>query len=414
MTTTPAAGQSSEHPFSVAVVSRKVSDWIDRLSAVWVEGEITALTVRPGQRWAYLTLRDTSRDAEISAMCAASLIRGHATTLKEGSKVVVCGSFNYYAPRGSLSFRLTEIKEVGIGELLARLERLRALLRAEGLCAPEKKKPLPFLPEKIGLITGRKSAAERDVLAMATQRWPEVTFEIMNTAVQGATAAAEVTTALLTLDTRDDIDVIIIARGGGSVEDLMPFSDEHLCRTIAACSKVIVSAIGHEPDHPISDDVADIRAATPTDAAKTVVPDAQQEREILHELRERASIALSHWVVREHQFLHSLSSRPVMSNPLSMVQSRREELERIDDAALRHVHSLVTTAGHEVSALSARLEALGPQATLKRGYSIVQRLHPGPAVVTETGDVQNGDDIRIRVHDGSFFATVNAEGEEKP
>ncbi|MBD0323727.1 MAG: exodeoxyribonuclease VII large subunit, partial [Aldersonia sp.] len=289
---------SAEQPWPVRSVATKVAQWIDRLGSIWVEGQVTQINVRPGTRTAFLVLRDPVADMSLSVTCTPELIRDSPVPLREGTRVIVFGKLSFFTGRGTLSLRITEIRAVGIGELLARIERLRGLLAAEGLFDPRLKRPLPFLPHTVGLITGRASAAEHDVLTVARSRWPAVQFEIRNTAVQGPTAVAQILAALADLDRDPHVDVIVLARGGGSVEDLLPFSDEALCRAIVACTTPVVSAIGHEPDAPLCDHVADLRAATPTDAAKRVVPDAVAEAALVRELRERSAAALRGWVQR--------------------------------------------------------------------------------------------------------------------
>lgn len=243
---------SPEAPLPVGDVSRLIGGWIDRLGAVWVEGQITQLSRRPGAGVVFLTLRDPSHDISVSVTCFRQAFDRIADVVTEGARVVVLAKPEWYAPRGQLSLRATEIRPVGIGELLVRLEQLKKSLASEGLFALDRKKPLPFLPQLIGLVCGRASAAERDVLENARRRWPAVRFEVRNTAVQGVHAVNQVVHAVKELDAVDEVDVIVVARGGGSVEDLLPFSDEELIRTVAACRTPVVSAIGHEPDSPCS------------------------------------------------------------------------------------------------------------------------------------------------------------------
>ncbi|WP_067849376.1 exodeoxyribonuclease VII large subunit, partial [Nocardia lijiangensis] len=287
-----APANSAEHPWPVRSVAVKVMQWIDRLGSIWVEGQITQINLRPGARTAFLVLRDPSADMSLQVTCDPDLLRRSPIPLQEGSRVVVYGKLTYFTGRGTLSLRVIEIRPVGVGELLARIERLKALLDAEGLFDPRLKRPIPFLPETVGLITGRASAAERDVLTVARNRWPAVRFEVRNTAVQGPSAVPQILEALAELDGDPAVDVIVLARGGGSVEDLLPFSDEALCRAIVAATTPIVSAIGHEPDNPLTDYVADLRAATPTDAAKRIVPDAAAELSGVRDLRARSAAAL--------------------------------------------------------------------------------------------------------------------------
>jgi exodeoxyribonuclease VII large subunit len=287
---------------------------------------------------------------------------------------------------------------------------LRRLLDAEGLFDPRLKRPLPFLPTMVGLICGRASAAEHDVISVATGRWPAVRFAVRNTAVQGPNTVPQVVEALRELDAHPEVDVIVIARGGGSVEDLLPFSDETLCREIAKCTTPVVSAIGHEPDNPLCDLVADLRAATPTDAAKRIVPDAAAEQNLIIELRRRSARALQNWVHREEHLLHQLRGRPVLANPLQALTARAEEIDRARAAARREIDRLLAAETDRIEHLSARLATLGPAATLARGYAVVQTADG--AVVHSTADAPAGTRLRVRVADGALTAV--SEGPEHP
>ncbi|MFB7722568.1 MULTISPECIES: exodeoxyribonuclease VII large subunit [unclassified Nocardia] len=391
----------------VRTIAVKVAQWIDRLGAVWVEGQITQINLRPGTRTAFLVLRDTAADMSLSVTCDPDLLRKSPVPLQEGSRVVVYGKLSFFTARGTVSLRVTEIRPVGIGELLARIERLKALLAAEGLFDPRLKRPIPFLPNKIGLITGRASAAEHDVVTVATQRWPAVRFDIRNTAVQGATAVPQMLEALAALDADPEIDVIVLARGGGSVEDLLPFSDETLCRAIVSATTPIVSAIGHEPDNPLSDYVADLRAATPTDAAKRIVPDAAAEAALLRELQARAAAALRGWVDRESRALQQLRSRPVLAEPLRLLDQRHDEVERFRTATRRAINQSLSTESTATRHLREKLSALGPAATLARGYAVVQKvLGKEREVVRSIEDAPAGSQLRIRVADGALTAAA--------
>ncbi|MDH6283524.1 exodeoxyribonuclease VII large subunit [Prescottella agglutinans] len=408
----PASGgpspSTAEQPWPVRTVSTKVAQWIDRLGSVWVEGQITQINARPGTRTAFLVLRDPSVDMSLSVTCSPQLLRDAPVPLTEGSRVVMFGKLSFYTGRGTVSLRVTEIRAVGIGELLARIERLRALLAAEGLFDPRLKRPLPFLPGTIGLVTARASAAERDVLSVAQRRWPAVRFEVRHATVQGPTAVPQIIAALEELDDDPNVDVIILARGGGSVEDLLPFSDETLCRAIVACTTPVVSAIGHEPDSPLSDHVADLRAATPTDAAKRVVPDAVAEQALVSELRGRSAAALRNWVQREAHLVEQLRSRPVLADPLAGIDRRAEEVDRLRDAARRDVSRAIAAESTAVEHLRARLTTLGPAATLARGYAVVQRVlgDNEPEVLRSVDDAPPGTQIRVRLADGAVRAAV--------
>jgi len=394
---------SAEHPWPVRTVAMRIKEWIDRLGTVWVEGQLTEIKLRPGTRTAFMTLRDPAADMSLSLTCARDVVQRAPVPLTEGTQVVVCGKPSFYTGRGTFSLRVSDIRAVGIGELLARIERLRRLLEAEGLFDPRRKRPIPFLPNRIGLITGRASAAEHDVVTVATARWPAVRFEIRNTAVQGPTAVVQIVEALRELDGHPEVDVIVIARGGGSVEDLLPFSDETLCRAIAACTTPVVSAVGHEPDNPLCDHVADLRAATPTDAAKRIVPDTAAEQALLDDLRARSARALRNWVHREQHLLQQLRSRPVLAAPLQAVDARAEEIERARAAARRDIGRLIAAESERVGHLSARLSALGPAQTLARGYAVVQVGDDG-AVLRSVADAPAGARLRVRVADGAVLA----------
>ena len=394
-------GSSAENPFPVRAVATRVAAWIDKLGTVWVEGQLTQINVRSST--AYMVLRDPAANMSLDVTCPRDLVASAPVKLTEGTQVVVLGRPSFYTVRGSFSLRVSAIRAVGVGELLARIERLRRLLEAEGLFDPRLKRPLPFLPSTIGLITGRASAAERDVTTVAAARWPAVRFEIRNTAVQGTNAVAQIVEALRDLDAHPDVDVIVIARGGGGVEELLPFSDETLCRAIAACTTPVVSAIGHEPDNPLCDLVADLRAATPTDAAKRVVPDAVAESALVRELRQRSAQALRSWVGREQRTVAQLRSRPVLADPLRGLTQRGEEIDRARAAVRRDINRLVAVESDRVGHLSARLATLGPAATLARGYAVVQ--DASGAILRTTADAPAGTRLRIRVSDGAVGAT---------
>lgn len=404
-------GTSPENPWPVRAVATRVAKWIDRLGQVWVEGQLTQVDVRPGSRTVFMVLRDPAADMSLTVTCPPDMVRNAPVKLTEGTQVVVCGKPTFYTGRGSFSLRLSEIRAVGIGELLARIERLRQLLAAEGLFDARLKRPVPFLPARIGLITGRASAAEHDVTSVATTRWPAVQFAIRNTPVQGPHAVAEIVAALQALDADPSVDVIVLARGGGSVEDLLPFSDETLCRAISACRTPVVSAVGHEPDNPLSDLVADLRAATPTDAAKKLVPDAAAEQALILDLRRRSAQALRNWVQREQRGLDQVRSRPVLADPLRMVSVRQDEIDGARNALRRDVRRLVDMESQRVEHLTARLTTLGPAATLARGYSVVQRVRDdGTVEVLRTvADAPAGASLRVRVSDGAVTATVTGE-----
>ncbi|MCI0386803.1 exodeoxyribonuclease VII large subunit [Streptomyces sp. CNQ085] len=404
-----ALNTSPEAPVPVGEVSRLIGGWIDRLGAVWVEGQITQLSRRPGAGMVFLTLRDPSYDVSLTVTCYRAVFDKVADVVGEGARIVALGKPEWYAPRGQLSLRVGEIRPVGMGELLARLEQLKKSLAAEGLFAAERKKPLPFLPGLVGLVTGRASAAERDVLETARQRWPAVRFTVRNVAVQGVHTVTQVIDAVRELDADPAVDVIVVARGGGSVEDLLPFSDERLVRAVADCATPVVSAIGHEPDTPLLDLVADLRSRTPTHAAKDVVPDVREELERVRQLRERALRSVGGMLERQERGLADTMSRPVMARPHSMVAERGEQVAAVLDRARRTFGHLLAQAEAELVHTAARVVALSPAATLARGYAVLQRADG--SAVRAAREVTDGERLRARVADGEL-TVVARRGEE--
>lgn len=408
--TAPQQGKSPENPWPVRAVATRVAKYIDRLGMVWIEGQLTELKVR--QTTAFMVLRDPAADMSLTVSCPRDLVVNAPVPLAEGTQVLMHGKPQFYTRNGSFSLRISEIRAVGIGELLARIERLRRLLDAEGLFDPRLKRPIPFLPGTIGLITARASAAEHDIMAVASGRWPAVRFAVRNTVVQGPNAVPQIVEALRALDVDPEVDVIVLARGGGSVEDLLPFSDETLCREIARATTPVVSAIGHEPDNPLCDLVADLRAATPTDAAKRIVPDTAAEQALIADLRRRSARALRNWVNREAHTVAQLRSRPVLARPLAAVDARAEEIHRARAAGRRDVTRLLATEGDRIGHLAARLTTLGPAATLARGYAVVQAVPEdgAPHVLHSVADAPAGARLRIRVADGAVTAISEGSG----
>lgn len=395
---------TAEEPWPVRVVSQKISAWIGRLGAVWMDGQVAQLSRRPGSGTVFITLRDPSADVSLTVTANRDVLDSGAPTLEEGARVIVFAKPEWYAQRGTLSLRANQIRLVGLGELLARLEQLKKLLQAEGLFDPRRKRKPPFLPGRVGLITARASAAERDVLSNAQRRWPAVDFRVLNVTVQGPSAVPSVIGALQTLDADESVDVIIIARGGGSVEDLLPFSDEALCRAVFACRTPVISAIGHETDTPLIDWVADVRASTPTDAAKRVVPDLADELRLIAQARTRLTQAVRHRIDREQQRLDAMRSRPALANPHVMVDRLETELHQAVSHIRRIVDYRLSKADSELHHTLARLRALSPAATLSRGYAIVQT--GDGHVLQDAEDVAKGDPLRVRLARGELAVTV--------
>ena len=396
---------SSESPAPVRVVSEAIKDYVDRLGPIWIEGEISELNERSGMM-AFMRLRDTSVDMSISVMCHKSVI-ATIKPLPDNARVVMYAKPSWYTKNGSLSFSAREIRQVGVGELLARLEALKNLLASEGLFNSDRKVTLPLLPKVIGLICGRNTDAEKDVVENAKRRWPSVQFEIREVTVQGAAAVTEVSDALRELEANKDVEVIIITRGGGSFEDLLPFSDESLVRLAASCTTPIVSAIGHEKDSPLLDLVADYRASTPTDAAKRVVPDIAEEIAMIGALRDRARRTLVNRINLEATQIANFKNRPVMKDPQVLITSRAEIITGLRDRSNRSFAHQLKLAKEELKQVRARVRALSPQATLDRGYSVVQ-LADGQ-IVTDPKKLQKGDVLRLRLAKGETKATANGE-----
>lgn len=395
---------SSDSPAPVRAVTEAIKEYLDRLGPIWIEGEIAELNERSGGM-AFLRLRDSSVDMSLSVMCHKSVLASVAP-LPANARVVLYAKGSWYTKNGSYTLSAREIRQVGVGELLARIEALKTMLAAEGLFAAENKVALPLLPRKIGLICGRNTDAERDVVENAKRRWPAVQFEIREVTVQGAAAVSEVSAALAELEALADVDVIIITRGGGSFEDLLPFSDEGLVRLAAKCSTPIVSAIGHEKDSPLLDLVADFRASTPTDAAKRVVPDINEEIDLIEKLRDRASRFMRNMIELESSKITNLAARPVLRDPAVMITSRLEVVNGLRDRSIRSFQSRLAIAQEELLQVNARVRALSPQATLDRGYAVVQ-LADG-SIARESAALTDGEKLRIRLAQGETSAMVTS------
>ncbi len=393
---------TQQNPVPVRTVLRLVGEWIGRLGRIWVEGQIAELSRRGGT--VFLTLRDPVAAVSVRVICATAVLDATAPTPEVGARVVVFAKPEFNSARGSFALAATQVKAVGIGELLARLERLRTELAAEGLFAAERKRKLPFLPTVVGLVCGRDSAAERDVLRNAAQRWPAVRFRVQQVAVQGPHAAAEVIAALHKLDADREVEVIIIARGGGSVEDLLPFSDEDLVRAVAGCVTPVISAIGHEQDVPLLDLVADVRASTPTDAARRAVPDVAEQLALVRQLAERARRSLAGKLDREASWLSSIRTRPAMASPLREVDKQLEQILGLAERARLSVAAAVDRRSDDVTHLRARLLALSPAGTLRRGYAIVQR--KDDSVVLAAAQVAAGEHLTVRFADDQLRVTA--------
>jgi exodeoxyribonuclease VII large subunit len=383
---------SAEAPVPVRTVLQLVGGWIGRLGRVWVEGQIAECAVRGSA--VFLTLRDPIAAVSVRVICSRQVFDAAEPPPAEGARVVIWARPDFNANRGSFALAALEIRAVGVGELLARLERLRRQLASEGLFSAERKRVLPFLPGVVGLICGRDSAAQRDVMQNAGRRWPAVRFRVEQVAVQGPYAVQEVIDALQRLDGDAEVDVIVIARGGGSIEDLLAFSDETLIRAVAACRTPVVSAIGHEQDTPLLDYVADLRASTPTDAAKRIVPDVAEQLALIAQLRDRARRCVTGWLDRETAWLQSVRSRPALADPVREVERQAERVDALLQRARMSLDTSLVRGRDDVAHTRARLLALSPASTLRRGYAIVQ--HRGDGVVRSAAEVEPGETLTVR------------------
>jgi exodeoxyribonuclease VII large subunit len=391
---------SEQAPWSVAQLSGVLKDWIEKLGTLWVEGEIAQIS-RQGTR-VFGELRDLNSENSVSIHSWDSI--GIEPDLKQGDRVVAFLRPRFWGKGGKLTMEVKQLRKVGLGELLERIERLRQQLVAEGLTDVSRKQKLPFLPNKIGLITGADSDAEKDVLQNSKRRWPEVDFRVINTKVQGNSAVAEIIAAIKELDADPEVDVIIIARGGGAFTDLVVFSDEQLVRAAAATSKPLVSAIGHENDSPLLDLVADLRASTPTDAAKKVVPDVVEERAKLAQALANIRSRVSAFIDAQAALIESARSRPMLANPFGFIEVHESLLttsvERLRDRFGQQLELAEQSLGH----LRQQVRSLSPQSTLDRGYAVVQTADG--KVVVDSKSVAAGSSLRIRVAKGSLDATA--------
>lgn len=399
-----AADTSAEHPWPVRLLSMKIGEYVEKMSVLWVEGQVVQLTRRPGARTAFLTLRDPDVDMSLSCSVHVNALDAMPGPLTEGARVVLQAKPSFWTQRGSLVMDARQIRPVGVGELLARLEYLKRHLAQEGLFDRDRKQPLPFLPRRIGLVCGRASAAEKDVVENTRRRWPAARFEIRQVAVQGNGAVAEVTAALQELDAHPEVDVVVIARGGGGVEDLLPFSNETMLRAVAAARTPVVSAIGHDVDTPLLDLVADHRASTPTDAAKAIVPDAEAERRGVDAARARGRRALAGRVHHERRRITELTSRPVLADKGAVLRVQREVVSALRGRAHQRVEALLHRQRDQVAHLRAQARALSPQSTLDRGYAVVTRADD--TVVTDAAALETDQALRVRLARGEISVRV--------
>jgi exodeoxyribonuclease VII large subunit len=387
-------------PWPVSRLSLTLKDWIERLGVLWIEGELASIKIGPSNMFGELRDLQIENSVSIHSWNVAKI----PNDLKQGDRVLALIKPAFWPKGGKLTMQVLEMRKVGLGELLERIERLRTQLTKEGLTALERKQALPFLPNKIGLITGKNSDAEKDVLENARLRWPDVEFRVIHTLVQGEKAAPEIIAAIKSLDEDPTVDVIIIARGGGSFLDLMVFSDEALVRAAANARTPIVSAIGHENDRPVLDDVADLRASTPTDAAKRVVPDVADEKHKLEQLRQRLFLRVDSFVANQLAMVEQIRSRPILANPYTFIESHEADVERSVDQMRSMLDQLLNREAMQIGHLRQQVRSLSPQSTLDRGYSVLRDLNGH--VISDAAKVKKGQQLKVRLAKGELGAVA--------
>ena len=399
-----AADTTRDNPWPLSRLTQNIKIYVDRMSALWVEGQVVQYNPRPGSRMAFFTLRDTESDTSMTVTAFPNVITAIGAGFEGGVKVVARVKPVFWERSGSLNLQAAEVHLQGLGDLLAQIERLRQHLAAEGLFDTDRKKPLPFLPRVIGLVCGRNAKAKDDVIVNASARWPAARFEVREVAVQGQYAVREVTQAIAELDSLPQVDVIVVARGGGSVEDLLPFSDEALVRAAAQASTPLVSAIGHEGDAPLLDYVADYRASTPTDAARRIVPDLAQELDGLARAREGIRSAIQRRLDQERYNLDLLVSRPIFLAPAATLEPHRTFIDSALSSLRTQVERRLSSERQSILQASATLQALSPQATLERGYSMLRL--PSGELVRDASQVPKGTLVEGILAQGRLVAQV--------
>ncbi len=394
---------SEQTPWSVANFTNTLKEWITRLGNVWVEGQISQIS--PKKDVFFGELRDLVADKGFSIHSRRPEVLAAVSELTAGDRVVALVHPDFWERSGKTSMDVLAIRKVGLGELLERIERLRQQLIKEGLTLPERKQPLPFLPHLIGLITGANSDAEKDILENTRKRWPQVQFRVQHTPVQGDKAAPEIIKAIELLDADPEVDLIVLARGGGSFQDLLVFSDEKVVRAVANCKTPIVSAIGHENDRPLTDEVADLRASTPTDAAKLIVPDVVEERKKITQSLERISLRVVGFVQNQIELIAGIRSRPILSNPFTLVDERSLQISQLETSLTSQIQNTLEKQQLLVKGLRGQVRALSPKLTLDRGYAVVR--DNNGHVLTEPNQAKSGQKLRITLSGGDLGATAD-------
>ena len=394
---------SEQTPWSVANFTNTLKEWITRLGNVWVEGQISQIS--PKKDVFFGELRDLVADKGFSIHSRRPDVLAAVSELSAGDRVVALVHPDFWERSGKTSMDVLAIRKVGLGELLERIERLRQQLIKEGLTLAERKQPLPFLPNLIGLITGANSDAEKDVLQNTKARWPEVRFKVQHTPVQGDKAAPEIIKAIELLDADPEVDVIVLARGGGSFQDLLVLSDEKVVRAVANCKTPIVSAIGHENDRPLTDEVADVRASTPTDAAKLIVPEVIEERKKISQALERISLRVVGFVQNQIELILGIRSRPILANPFTLVDERALQISQLEQNLSSQINNTLEKQQLLITGLRGQVRALSPKLTLDRGYAVVRDLNG--RVLTEPRQAKTGQKLKITLSGGDLGATAD-------
>jgi len=399
----PVIGKDPEHPFTVAQLSQRVAEAVSKWGTAWVEGELIKFQHKAGGH-AYPSLRDLTTGATISLVIFNNVLVAAGEEFQDGDRVVINGVMDFYQARGSLSFKVSAIKKVGIGVLMAEIEARRAKIIAEGLADPAKKQKLPFLPNCIGLITASNSDAEKDVKQNVLLRWPDAKFKMENVSVQGPECPPTVIAAIQKLDADPEVDVIIITRGGGGFLELMGFSDEALVRAVAGCKTPIISAIGHENDRPIIDDVSDLRASTPTDAAKRVVPDVVEERRKIKDSISRMVNIIGTFVAHQVTLIQQIRQNPLLKDPHAYLAQRSDDLVRAISDLRDEMDSRLEKQATELVNKRNLLRSLSPQSTLDRGYAVVR--DASGQVITDPKAVSSGLELEVTLAKGEIKATA--------
>ena len=397
-------GKDPDHPFTVQQLSERVSEAVKGWGNAWVEGEIIKFQAKAGGH-AYPQLRDLTTGSTIALVIFNGVLVAAGEQFQDGDRVLVSGNMDFYVARGTLSLKVSSIKKVGLGVLMAEIEARRAKIISEGLADPSRKQKLPFLPGVIGLITAENSDAEKDVRQNILLRWPEAVIKMANVSVQGAECAPSVIAALKVMDADPEVEVIIITRGGGGFLDLVGFSDEALVRAVAASQTPVISAIGHENDRPIIDDVADLRASTPTDAAKRVVPDVVEERRKIASDLDRMKLRIETYVVSQFALVVQIRQHPLLKDPYAYLVQRADDLTRALGELRDEIDSKLDKSLTDISSKRSLLRSLSPQSTLDRGYAVVR--DGQGQVITDPKKVKPGTALKLRVAKGDLDATAN-------